>query len=637
MAEGYSIDTGEKRTFGTADYVLFSLMFCASALIGFYHAYRDRNKKTAEDFHLGGRKMHPIPVSLSLSATFLSSLTLLGTPSEVYTNGTMYLWMLAAMLLATAASAHLFMPIFYNLNKTSCFQYLEMRFGRVTRIVASLLFLLQTFVYMGFVLYAPSLAFEAVTGISLWGCMIGAAAVCTIYTTFGGMKTVLWTDSLQFTIMIAGLLAVLIEGSNINGGFGNAWEIAKENGRIKFDDFSFDPKTRHSVWTLAFGGGFFWLYLYGVNQAQIQRACSLPTLRRAQIALWLNFPGLVLIVILTVLIGVVMFAFYSKCHPVSAGLVNRRDQLLPLFVMDILGRIPGLAGVFIASVFSGGLSTISSGLNAMSAVLLEDFIKPFCCRSVVEKHSILLSKILVLVIGLVQFGIAVLISRFTGLILQFSYSMYSITAGPIFGLFVAGMIFPWTNKYGAVTGFLLSIAFMCWLGIGTLIEKPSGYTPLPTYTTACNWTALGMDAPATTVQSAITTVTAAATTTVTEEPILHDFYRMSYLWYTGLGMLVCVVIALIVSLFTGYTKPKSLDCRLVCPMFDIMFPCLPECVRKPLRFGVVYDKSEKYVPDIDTVCNTDKHQEHSMNKTANGGNYNAGFDEKDVNAQSIRL
>ncbi|KAL4235718.1 Sodium-coupled monocarboxylate transporter 1 [Mactra antiquata] len=636
MVEGYSIDTGEKRTFGTLDYVLFSLMFCASALIGFYHAYRDRNKKNAEDFHLGGRKMHPIPVSLSLSATFLSSLTLLGTPSEVYTNGTMYIWIIVAMLIATAAATHLFMPVFYKLNKTSCFQYLEMRFGKLTRVVASIVFLLQTFVYMGFVLYAPSLAFEAVTGISLWGCMIGAAAVCTIYTTFGGMKTVLWTDSLQFTIMIVGLLAVLIEGAQINGGFEKAWNIADENRRVKFDDASFDPKTRHSVWTLGIGGVFFWLYLYGVNQAQIQRACSLPTLKRAQIALWLNFPGLVLIVTLTVFIGIVMFAFYSECHPVAAGLITRNDQLLPLFVMDILGRVPGLAGVFIASVFSGGLSTISSGLNAMSAVLLEDFIKPFCCKSVVEKHAILLSKILVFVIGIVQFGIAVIISQFKGLILQFSYSMYSITAGPIFGLFVSGMIFPWTNKYGAVTGFVLSTAFMCWLGVGTIIEKPSGYVPLPTSTTSCNWTALRDDSPttmaATTIQSVVTTLS--NTVTTTEEPMLHDFYRMSYLWYTGLGMIICVFIALVVSFCTGYTKPKSLDSRLMCPMFDIMFPCLPEGIRKPLRFGVVYDKDEKYALED---ANVNGKESYGTDSNVDEEKNNASLVNDDLNKQSVRL
>ena len=593
MGEEYSIYTGQKKTFGTVDYVLFALMFCASGAIGFYHAYRDRNQKNAADFHLGGRKMHPIPVALSLSATFLSALTVLGTPAEIYVNGTMYYWIILGMLIATAGAAHVFVPVFYELNLTSCFKYLEMRFGRLIRMIASILFLLQTFVYMGFVLYAPSLAFEAVTGVSLWACMVAVAGVCTLYTTLGGMKTVLWTDTLQFVIMLVGLLAALIEGSRLLGGFENAWNIANERGRIEFLDFSPDPRTRHSVWTITFGGAFFWMYLYGVNQAQVQRACSLPTLRRAKIAIWLNFPGLVLIMTLVCMIGILMFAFYSNCHPVKYGIVTRNDQLLPLFVMDILGRFPGLPGVFIACVFSGGLSTISSGLTAMSAVLLEDFIKPIssCCvePKFFDKHGIAASKILVLITGLIQFGFAVLISQLQGLIMQFSLSLYSITAGPIFGLFIAGMVFPWTNESGSVIGFIVSIAFMCWLGVGSLVEKPVGLkAPLSISTVDCNW-----NATSTTLAATSATMATTLSSTVgmaTEEPLLHDFYRMSYLWYTGLGMIICVFVAVLSSFLTGYKKPGSVDSRLMVPLFDILFPCLPECIRKPLRFGVVYDR-----------------------------------------------
>ncbi|XP_052776428.1 sodium-coupled monocarboxylate transporter 1-like [Mya arenaria] len=592
-----SIFTGRKGEFGTVDYVLFSLAFVASAAIGFYHAYRDRNKRKAEDFHLGGRKMHPIPVSLSLSATFLSSLTLLGTPSEVYTNGTMFYWIVLAMVIAIAAAAHIFVPVFYRLNITSCFQYFEMRFGKVARFITSILFMIQTLVYMGFVLYAPSLALEAVTGVSLWGSMIGTAAICTLYTTLGGMKTVIWTDSLQFSIMVAGLLAVIIEGSKYANGFENAWNIANENGRIEFLEFSPDPKTRHSVWTVAIGGSFFWLYLYAVNQAQVQRVCSLPTLRKAKIAMWLNLVGLILIVTLTCMIGVVIYAVYQSCHPVTAGLINRSDQLLPLFVMDTLGKVPGLAGVFIACVFSGGLSTISSGLNAMSAVVQEDYLKPIanaCKSKLFAKYGIVISKILVVVMGFIQFGFAVLISKFTGLIVQFSYSLYSITAGPIFGLFVAGMIFPWTNEIGAVAGFIVSLAFMCWLGLGKLIESPKGPSfPLPTYTYGCNNSLY-------TTTTLLPTSMATNMTTImmnTDEPVLYDFYRISYQWYTGLGMIIAVFVAVLVSFLTGYTRADTIDSRLMCPIFDTMFPCLPESIRKPLRFGVVYGKEDKYAAD----------------------------------------
>lgn len=601
----YSINTGQIRTLGVVDYVLFVMMFVASAAIGFYHAYKGRHNTNVRDFHLSGRKMHPIPVSMSLAATFLSALTILGNPAEIYTNGTMFFWIVAAMLIATIASAHFFIPVFYNMDATSCFEYIELRFGKETRRIASAVFVAQTILYMGFVLYAPCLAFQAVTGLSLWTTMISVAFVCTLYTTLGGMKTVLWTDSLQLTIMIAGLVAVLAEGSRLAGGFGRAWEIAAENGRIEFLNFSPDPRTRHSVWSMAVGCGLTWTYLYGVNQAQVQRACALPSLKKAKIAIWLNFPGLVIIIALSCMIGLTMFAFYKDCDPVKFGLIKKADQMLPLMVLDILGNVPGLTGLFVACVFSGSLSSISSGLNAMSAVLLEDFIKPCCCKTLQGKREIAMSKLFVMVLGVLQFGVAFLISQASGLILQLAYSIFSIMSGPLLGLFVSGLVFPWTNKYGAMTGLVTSLGMMCWLVLGAAFDKPRSLsTPLPVSTSGCLWGLknttflLNTTTPATTI---VFTTNSNFTEPVFEadEPLVHNFYRMSYQWYTGFGFLVNVVFALTASVFTGRTNPETLDSKLMIPLFYRLFPCLPEVIRKYLKFGVNYDEHKVQANGVD--------------------------------------
>lgn len=593
MSDEYSIHTGVIRSLGVVDYILFALMFVVSSGIGFYHAFKDRNKTNVEDFHLSGRKMHPIPVSLSLAATFLSAITLLGNPSEVYTYGTMFYWICFAMLIATISSAHFFLPIFYNLNKTSTFEYIELRFGKINRTFTSAVFLFQTLIYMGFVLYAPSIAFQAVTGLSLWGTIIAVASVCTLYTTLGGMKTVLWTDTLQLSIMVAGLIAVLAQSSNIAGGFAKAWEIAAENGRIDLTNFSTDLRTRHSVWSVGIGGALMWTYLYGVNQAQVQRSCSLPSLKRAQLAIWMNFPALVLIITLTCMIGVTMYAFYKDCDPVKYGLVDKPDQMLPLMVLDILGNIPGLTGLFVACVFSGSLSSISSGLNAMSAVLLEDFLKPFCCKSLTGKKAILLSKLLVLVLGVFQFGVAYLISKSGGLLLQLVYSLFSIMSGPLMGIFVAGMVFPWTNRYGAFSGLLVSLAAMSWLVIGAAVEKPSGVkVPLPVSTVGCNWDIKNISAlthTPTTQTTLLVSTTEFKDTGSGEESILMDFYRLSYQWFTGFGLLVNLTVSLLVSFITGHTDPKTVDHHLMIPLFYKLCPWLPERYRKYLLFGVNYE------------------------------------------------
>ncbi|XP_046554579.1 sodium-coupled monocarboxylate transporter 2-like [Haliotis rubra] len=412
MSGDYSIYTGQKKTFTIPDYVLFSLTLAVSAGIGLFYAIKDRNKVNSRDYLLGGKDMYVFPVAMSMLVTFLSALTLLGTPAEMYNYTTMFWWLCLAFVFSTGIASVVFIPFFYNLNVTSVFQYLELRFSKPVRVLASVIYILQTSVYMSFVLYAPSLALNAVTGLDLWGSLIAAGVIVTLYTALGGMKAVLWTDTFQAFVILAGLMAVLIQGSIVMGGFQNAWDIAGNRSRIYFNDFSFDPTTRHSFWSVVVGGAFLWLSLYGVNQAQVQRAMSCPSVFKAKLIYLINLPGLILIVSLCCMIGIVMYAFYADCHPIKFNsLISRSDQLLPLYVMDILGHIPGIPGVFVSCIFSGSLSTISSSLNALGAIIPCDIIKPYCCPNLSDRSMTILSKVIVFIFGGVAIGLAVLASQ----------------------------------------------------------------------------------------------------------------------------------------------------------------------------------------------------------------------------------
>ncbi|KAJ8317902.1 hypothetical protein KUTeg_002993 [Tegillarca granosa] len=99
--------------------------------------------------------------------------------------------------------------------------------------------------------------------------------------------------------------------------------------------FSFnpDPTVRHTVWTVCIGGGIFWGAIYGINQAQVQRAISLPTVRSMQIAVWLNFPGFVLIQTLACSVGLVMFAYFHTCDPAKLGVVKKTDQVRHIYTV----------------------------------------------------------------------------------------------------------------------------------------------------------------------------------------------------------------------------------------------------------------------------------------------------------------
>ena len=122
MAEDYSINTGVVKHFGTVDYVLFVLTLLVSAGIGVFYAIWDRNRNTTKEFLLGGKNMSVFPVAMSLMVTFMSALTLLGNPAEIYNYNTMFWWLIVSFLFAITGAAYLFIPFFYQLQVISTFE-----------------------------------------------------------------------------------------------------------------------------------------------------------------------------------------------------------------------------------------------------------------------------------------------------------------------------------------------------------------------------------------------------------------------------------------------------------------------------------------------------------------------------------
>ncbi|ELU13534.1 hypothetical protein CAPTEDRAFT_189333 [Capitella teleta] len=366
------MDSTVNRTFHVADYVVFLVILAISMGIGIFYARKGKNKETTATFLMADRSMSILPVSLSLLASFLSTIAILGLTAEMYIYGTQMLYGCVGFILLIPLAAHIYLPVFYRLRLTSVFEYLELRFNRTCRMIAAICFIVQMLLYISIVLYAPSLAFEAVTGLNKWITVFVVGIVCTLYTSIGGIKAVMWTDAFQVLVLDPLIWEDLATS-------GPSWKSATEliTALFCFLSFDTDPRIRHTFWTMTLGNCFQWLAVYGVNQAMVQRTMTSKTLRRAQFALYANIPGWICIITLCGLCGWVVFAEYKDCDPLKQGRVQSPDQLLPLYVMDNL-YYPGLPGLFISCVFSGGLSTMSSGLNSLAAVTMEDFIKPPC-------------------------------------------------------------------------------------------------------------------------------------------------------------------------------------------------------------------------------------------------------------------
>ncbi|MBN3302937.1 SC5A6 protein, partial [Amia calva] len=557
--------------FSLVDYVIFALLLLLSTGIGLFYAFSGGRQRTTQEFLLADRSMSCLPVALSLLASCQSAVAILGVPAEIYSGGTQYWFLGTSYVLGLLIPAHIFIPVFYRLRLTSAYQYLELRFGKTVKICGTVTFIFQMVIYMGVVLYAPALALNAVTGFDLWGAVMAIGLVCTIYTTLGGLKAVIWTDVFQTVVMFVGQLAVIVVGAHQAGGMAAVWQKAQEGGRISGLDLNPDPFERHTFWTLGLGGVFMMLALYGVNQAQVQRYLSSRTEKEAIMSCYMVFPCQQIVLTLGCLMGLVMFARYGEDSPLKNGYVKSADQMVLYFVMDVLKDLPGLPGLFVACLFSGALSTISSAFNSLATVTLEDLIKPYF-PDMPESRATLLSKGLALGYGLVCLGMAY-IASLMGSVLQAALSIFGMVGGPLLGVFCLGMFFPWANSTGALTGLLAGLVMAFWIGIGSIVSRMGASAPLP----HLNTTAVPNTGNMTTV--AMTTLITAITSRPTG---LQRFYSLSYMWYSAHNSTTVVVVGLIVSLLTGPTKEKDVTPGTVFPVLGTLLFFLPERYREKL-------------------------------------------------------
>ncbi|KAH8023833.1 hypothetical protein HPB51_018052 [Rhipicephalus microplus] len=260
-----------------------------------------------------------------------------------------------------------------------------------------------------------------------------SAAVRTVgslsfITNTGGMKAVVWTDVFQMSVMVLGLAFVVVLGVMKVGSPEKVWTTAKEGGRIQFLNTQVDTQSSVSLWNVLLGTTFIWLASYGTSQTQVQRFCSVSTLREAKT--------------LGCVAGLVIYANYPNCDPLKSGKISKQDQLIPFFVMETLSVVPGLPGLFVACVFSGALSTLSSGFNSLAAVTWEDFIKKWWHAS--EKKAAYVTKAVASAYGLLTIGLAFLAGSI-GSILKAAFAMSGALSGPLLGVFLLGMVLPSCN------------------------------------------------------------------------------------------------------------------------------------------------------------------------------------------------
>ncbi|CAG7829113.1 unnamed protein product [Allacma fusca] len=536
-------------TFSIMDWVVFAGTLVVSVLIGLYYAFIKKQRTNAE-LLVGGRNMAIFPSTMSLLATYMSAILVLGFAGEIYAHGSIIAEMIFGALFYIPLGGLIFLPTLYNLKLTSVYEYLEIRFdSHVVRLLATATFITQIVLYMGVVLFAPALALKAVVDFPVDMTMFVIGLCAAVYTSIGGIKAVVWTDVFQIMMMLAGMLAIIIQGSIRLGGFGKAFTIANEHNRIQFLDLTVDPFLRHSTLNLFFGTGLWWLSSFGCHQTTVQRYCSMSTLKRAFWALLLTAPFVAVTMSFAVMTGIVIFANYAGCDPLTLGLIKKKDQIAPYFVLEFLSPITGLMGLFIACLFSGSLSTISSGINSLAACTWEDFLKNISFfKNMSEGRQGIVTKIIGFIYGIITIGMGFVASKLGG-VLQAAIVVNGAVAGPLLGVFLVGVLVPFVNKYGAIVGMILAHICTFWVAAGGLLYKKAPETLNFEINACSNETLLRVN-----MTEALERQTMMRNVVPEEFEWPARIYQLSHVLYPFIGCTVTIVVGAIVSLFTGPTK-----------------------------------------------------------------------------------
>ncbi|KAK9309789.1 hypothetical protein QLX08_000612 [Tetragonisca angustula] len=576
------LETEERGYFHWADWLVFALMLGVSAAAGLWH-YKGTQKSSTEDYLLGGKSMALFPVSASLVASFISGVTILGTPAEIYNFGTQYWITIISIFFSGLVVALVYAPVFVSLGLNSVYEYLEMRFNRGVRILISAIFVVDVVLYQSIVVYVPALALNQVSGIDVHLIGIIVCLVCVFYTVLGGIRAVVWTDALQVGVMVAAVLTVSILGT-YHIGAAEIWKASLATNRIEFLNFDPSPYTRHTVWTVLIGS---WLYstaYIAVNQTMVQRYRLLKDLKTSKLSLAIFTISIMLFISLCCWCGLVLIAWWSppKCDPRAVGLITADDQLLPAFVMEIANHLPGIPGLFISGIFGAALSTLSVGFNSTAVVILEDFVKGWCGIKPTDRCSTIFVKCVIVLLGSIALGLLFLVEKLGG-VLAITGSLAAIAAGTSFGVFTLGIFFPWTNSKGAFMGAIVGFVIAGWaslganwsIGAGLLVPKK---LPVPLSHCAGNISESFLkqfDHP--------------------NEDEVFPLYRLSYHWFTGLGTLIVIVVGNLISWWTGPTDPSSIDKRLLSPLIHSLLP-------KPKHENVVPTESSAGTSDLATTA-----------------------------------
>lgn len=419
------------------DYTIIALYLIGLLAMGFVLKLQNNRK----DYFLGGRELGWKPLSLSIMATQLSAVSFISAPAFVgLRDGGGLIWLSYELALPLAMLALLLgvLPVLHRSGVISVYEYLERRFDRSSRLIISFVFQLSRAFATGIMVYAISVILQGTIGVAHWQSVLLIGGITIIYSLQGGMKAVVYGDAVQMLLIILGTVACLGFGLHAIGGIQAFTELVDTERltTLNFESNGFDGQG-FGFLPMLFGGLVLYAAYYGCDQSEAQRSLSAKNtgdLKKMIIAAsLLRFP----ITLLYCTAGLVIGALVLNTPSLHAQIPSSSpDWMIPVFIVNYLPN--GIIGLLLVAIFAAAMSSVSSAINSLSAVSVEDYVR-LSGKPLSEKQYLNLARWAGLFWGTVTLCLSFFAGDIAPTVIEAINKVGSVFYGPILACFVIGI------------------------------------------------------------------------------------------------------------------------------------------------------------------------------------------------------
>ncbi|WP_417851274.1 sodium:solute symporter family transporter [Thalassoglobus sp.] len=449
---------GPRAGLAVIDWVIVFLYASGTICLGWYFS---RKQSTTEEYFVGSGSMNPILIGVSLFATLLSTITYLSTPGESLGKGPVYFTSLLAMPITFYIVGFILLPVYMRQKVTSAYELLEAKLGLSIRMLGACMFVLLRLVWMSLLIYMTSKAIVEMTGLAdRWIPVVAliTGTVAVVYTSLGGLRAVVITDAMQTILLYGGAVTVIAMVTWNMGGFGwfpTKWDpqwdkqpILPENARTRLTVLG--AILNALIWSVCTAGG---------DQTSVQRFMATKDAKSARLALATQLIVGLIVSLTLALVGFALLGYFKEFPeqiPAGLDLKHDADKMFTNFIAFNLP--PGVSGFVVAAMFAAAMSSIDSGVNSITAVVMTDGLDRFGRKPRTEKEHVRISRWMALGIGLLVVICSSAMGGIPGNYTAVTQKTSNLLTTPIFGLFFFALFVPFASPKGVWIGAICGTA-----------------------------------------------------------------------------------------------------------------------------------------------------------------------------------